>query len=135
MIKLGDTLDQMSLLKLINLENKVLDVFKMDIEGGERGVIRDMDMNYFCKYIKQFVIETHSNMKFNELVKLEQCFMLFFRSTRFFLGDRFDTPTWHRTEFQQDSYLLNLSIFKNEINLAELMFVNGELYFLNINFL
>lgn len=133
--KMNDKLDLMSLIKLAGLENKIVDVFKMDIEGEEKGVFADLDMAYACKYFKQFMFETHKNFMFNDLVKLEECFFLFHRHTRFFLKDDVGGPTGLRSEFQQDGFLLNLDLFKNETYLAEYMFVNGEFYFLNINFL
>ena len=133
--KIGDKLDLMSLLKLTGLENKVVDVVKIDIEGEEKGVIENLDMNYACKYFKQFLFETHKNCEFKDLVKLEECFILFHRHTRFFMGDKYNSTNGHISEFQQGSYMLNLGLFGNEINLAEFMFVTGEFYFLNVNFL
>ena len=75
------------------------------------------------------------NFKFKDLVKLEECFILFHRHTRFFMGDKYNSTNGHLSEFQQGFYMLNLGLFKSEINLAEFMFVNGEFYFLNVNFL
>ena len=133
--KLGDKLDLMSLLKLTGLENKVVDVIKIDIEGEEKGVIESLDINYACKYFKQIMFKTHKNCEFKDLVKLEECFILFHRHTRFFMGDKYNSTNGHLSEFQQGFYMLNLGLFKSEINLAEFMFVNGEFYFLNVNFL
>lgn len=131
---MGDKFDMISLIQLANLENKVIDVVKMDIEGDEKGVLMDLDMEYACEYFKQLLFETHGNFRFEDLVKLEECFFMFHRTTRFFINDVFNTPTGHRTEFQQDGFMLNLTRFGNEISLAEFMFVNGELYFVNKKF-
>lgn len=134
-LKLGDKLDFGSFLKLTNLENKVIDIVKMDVEGEEKQFIQSLDMNYACKYIKQFVLETHANFKFDELVKLEQCFYLYYRHTRFFIGDIYGQPTGGLSEFQNpNGYHLDLKRFGNEINLADFMFINGEMYFVNENF-
>ena len=80
------------------------------------------------------MFETHLNFRFNELVKLEECFFMFHRHTRFYIKDLLDTPTGLKTEFQQTNFSLNLSMFKDELYLAEYMFVNGEFYFVNKNF-
>jgi hypothetical protein len=134
-LKLGDMVDFKTALKLTQTENKVIDVLKMDVEGAEKRFIASLDMTYACKYIKQFVFETHANFNFTELVKLEECFFLFYRHTRFFTGDIHNTPTGVQTEFQnKNGYRLELKHFGNEINLAEFMFTSGELYFANRNF-
>jgi hypothetical protein len=39
--------------------NKVIDVWKMDIEGYERDVFEKLDIDYVCKYVKQLMFETH----------------------------------------------------------------------------
>jgi len=134
-IQIGTKLDLMSILKLIGLENKVIDIFKIDIEGEEKGVFEKLDMDYACKYFKQIMFETHKNFRFDELTKLEQCFFMFYRHTRFFIRDLPDQPTGPLTEFQQEAFKLDLSLFKNESYLAEYMFVNGEFYFANVNFI
>ena len=147
-VKMGDLLNFDELLKYINLENEIVDVLKMDIEGAEKSFLAHLNMSYACKYIKQFVLETHppaditkDNIKYESVLyllmrKLEECFLLFHRNTRFFIGDRHGTPTGHMTEFQNnDGFLLQLKSFKNEINLAQFMFNYGELYFINKNFL
>lgn len=134
-MKMGSIVDLKNILRLINLDNEVIDVFKMDIEGGEVGVFAEMDMSYACKYFKQIVVETHKNMRFWQLEKLEECFFLFYRHTRYFVNDQFGTPTGHRTEFQQKNYKLSLTIFHDELDMAEISFTSGELYFVNGNFL
>ncbi len=87
------TFDQ--ILKYTQLENKVIDVFKMDTEGVEDNILNTIDVNYLCKYVKQLYLENHvkdyktqSSLRFiRPLQKLESCFLLFKRDTRFF----FDT--------------------------------------------
>ena len=94
------------------------------------------------------VFETHppightvENFQYEEdlyplMRKLEECFLLFHRNTRFFIGDKHGTPTGHITEFQnEEGFLLQLKYFGNEISLAKFMFNYGELYFVNKNFL
>jgi hypothetical protein len=134
-LQLGDMLDFASMLKLTNMENKVIDLIKIDIEGNEKSFLRDLNMAYACKYIKQLSFETHANIRFNEMVKLEECFYLFHRDTRFFLTSM--SLAWGPiVEFHNPyGFKLDLKPFKNEMNLAEFMFANGELYFVNINFL
>ena len=95
-----------------------------------------MDVDYACKYIKQFMFETHKNFKFHELSKFEKCFRLFHRDARLFMKDFINFPTGTLTEFQNpDGFLLEIKPFQNEINLAEYLFVNGEFYFINLNFI
>lgn len=134
-LRFGSRLDFKSIMRLTGMENQILDIFKMDIEGEEKNVFDNFDMEYACKYIKQIIFETHKNFNFQNLVKLEECFYLFYRHTRFFIGDLFNQPTGILTEFQNPTgYKLNLALFGNETNLAEFMFVNGEIYFANENF-
>jgi hypothetical protein len=87
-----DTLE--NILELTNLQNKIIDVFKMDIEKAEINVLENLDLDYACKYYKQFVLETHpqtsseifSRYTYILLQKLNKCFLLFHRDTRFFKG-------------------------------------------------
>ena len=133
---MGDIIDLNTVLKLTNLVNKVVDVFKMDIEGPEKNVLADLDMSYACKYFKQLVFEAHKNFRFQEMAKLEECFMLFKRDTRFFDELFFDDRLGFLTEFQNPKgFNLKLQNYFNETYLAEVMFVSGELYFINRNFL
>ena len=86
-----------NIITLTNLNNKTIDVFKMDIEKGELNVMENLDMDYACKYFKQFVLETHvtesseifSRYAYQLMQKLHKCFLLFHRDTRFFKGNRF----------------------------------------------
>jgi hypothetical protein len=122
--------------KLTCLENQVVDVFKIDIEGGEKQVFDNMDVDYACKYIKQFMFETHKNFQFHELSKFEKCFRLFRRDPRLFMQDVLGSPTGVLSEYQNpNGFLLQIKLFKNELDLAEYLVVNGEFYFLNLNFL
>ncbi|CAF0957400.1 unnamed protein product [Brachionus calyciflorus] len=135
-LNLEDLLSLENILKITGLEDQIIDVFKMDIEGPEKGVIRDLDIDYACKYFKNFVFETHKNCKFKDLVKLEKCFRLFFRSTRFFSGDIYNNKNGRLIEYQNPrGWKLNIRDYKDEIFLSEFMFTNGELYFVNINFI
>jgi hypothetical protein len=134
-IKIGDMLTFDRILDLTATRDKIIDVFKIDIEGPEVGVLKTMDVDYFCKHVKQFVIETHENMPGNLLFKLEKCFYLFHRDPRFFI-DFPAGPTGVLTEWQRPKgFLLNLNRFKNENDLATVMYTMGELYFVNLNFL
>jgi hypothetical protein len=82
------TLDD--ILETTNNINKEIDILKMDIEGGESSIIFNLDIEYACKYFKQFIFETHpprlGEYPFRLLSKLEKCFSLFHRDTRFFKG-------------------------------------------------
>ena len=135
-MKISDLLDLESILELTGTKDKVIDVFKMDIEGPEKCFFDNLNMTYACKYFKQMVFETHMNMEFEELIKLEDCFYLFRRDTRFFEYFKKHPKLGYLTEFQApNGFRIDVAKFKNETNLAEFMFVNGELYFVNKNFL
>ena len=108
----------------------------MDIEGPEKDFFEGLNISYACKYFKQIVFETHKNFRFKDLVKLEECFRLFRRETRFFEELIYDNRLGYLTEFQSpNGYKLQLKTYFNETYLAEFMFVTGELYFINKNFL
>jgi hypothetical protein len=135
------TLDQ--ILDITKQRDKIIDVLKMDVEGAEKGFLEALDMNYACKYFKQFVFEGHfySNQKskiwatYKLIKKLELCFLLFHRDTRFFLRDTWG-ETGHMTEFQNpNEFKLEIKEYESELELALKMFINGELYFINKNFL
>lgn len=112
------------------------DVFKMDIEGPEKDVFAQLDMDYACKYFKQMVFETHKNMRFGDLVKLEQCFYLFRRDTRFFEYMVHHPQLGALSEFQApEGFKINVAAYGDEKNLADFMFATGELYFVNKNFI
>ncbi len=131
------------------LTNKIIDIFKMDIENGEWSVLINLDIDYACRYFKQIILETHTskldkrifqqNGKFDPLQvlrKLEQCFLLFHRDTRFYLPGKVGTYGFYETEFQNHKHFrLSLEEFENEIELINFMVTYGELYFLNKNFL
>ncbi len=123
------------ILDMTKTRNKIVDVFKIDIEGPEKGVIETMDIDYFCKYVKQFMIETHPGFPPDLIYKLERCFYLFHRDSRLFL-ESIRGPTGWLTEWQKTGgFSLNLSLFKNEVELSKFLFTKGELYFVNLNFL
>ena len=124
------------ILTYTQLHNKQIDVLKMDIENYEWEFFHTIDMDYMCEYVKQFVLETHpaqipAYKHVNALRKLEKCFRLFHRDTRFYSEDGF-----LKTEFQEPiEYLVPLRKYKTEISLIDYMVSMGELYFVNINFL
>jgi len=134
------------ILEYTQLTNKTIDVFKMDIEYNEWNVLMTLDMEYACKYIKQFMLETHparilstdQRRDFNSLKllrRLEKCFLLFHRDTRFFQQYKKEYG-FYVTEFQDHkNYKLDLNEFENEIDLVNFMFIYGELYFVNKKFL
>jgi len=115
----------------------------MDTEEAEINFLKTLDMNYACKYFKQFVLETHfySNQKkeiwkaYKLMKKLEVCFSLFHRDTRFFVYDTWG-DTGHMSEFQNPNlFKLEMKEYESELELALKMFTTGELYFINRNFL
>ena len=136
------------ILDYTKLTNKVIDVFKMDIENSEWSFLISFDMNYACKYIKQFMLETHTakidvnvynrNKKFNpltELRKLEKCFSLFHRDTRFYQHNAIGPYGFWETEFQANKrFKLDLSDFASDVDLIDYIVTFGELYFVNENF-
>jgi hypothetical protein len=133
-LKFKDMLNFNQILDMTNSRNKVIDVFKIDVEGAETGVLETLDMDYFCRYVKQFVIETHSEATSELLYKLEKCFYLFHRDSRLFLQYRVG-PTGYLTEWQlPDGFMLNMSLFRDEVDMARSLFTKGELYFVNLNF-
>ena len=125
-----------------HLSEKVIDVFKIDTEGSEIGVIESLNMDYACKYFKQFILETHPVYSSSDrentyhilklLRKLEACFLLFHRDPRFLRGSGLDDGL---IEFQSKDFKLDLSSYKNEQELMGYMMTFGELYFLNKHFL
>ena len=89
--KIGWMATLTDILAMTSLVNQTIDILKIDIEGGEASIIFNLDMDYACKYFKQFAFETHppklGKYPFQLLSKLEKCFSLFHRDTRFFKGD------------------------------------------------
>jgi hypothetical protein len=135
-LAMGNSLLLNNVLKLTNMEKKVIDIFKMDVEGNENAVLFGLDMAFACQYIKQIMFETHQSVKFHVIQRLEECFLLFHRDTRFFQLGHEHPLNGPLTEFTDpDGFKLELKQFKNELHLAEFMFINGEFYFLNRNFL
>jgi hypothetical protein len=140
-LKTQDIIGLNDILKLTNLLNKQIDIVKIDIEGAEELFFQDLNIDYACKYFKQMMMETHVLESGNDterqknflkdLRKLEQCFLLFHRDTRFFLGERFG-PTGYMSEFQlKSSFVFNTTYFQDEYFIANYIFSMGELYFVN----
>ena len=68
------------------------------------------------------------------LKKLEKCFVLYHRDTRFYREDASEPYGFWKTEFQEQIiYQILLADYKTE-KLFDFMFTYGELYFVNINF-
>jgi hypothetical protein len=129
----------------------VIDIFKMDIEGPEWRVLETMDIDYACRYFKQILFETHivdensaltytiKNTELNfknyqAIKKLEKCFLLFHRDTRFY--NSISTPeNGCLTEFQKSHPIDVRNYGKNELELLAYIVSMGELYFVNKNFL
>ncbi len=129
-----DTYDH--ILDYINLKGKIIDVFKIDTEGAEWESFPDImskDPSLLCNYVKQIAIETHSWLynhthNYQVIQSLEKCFRLFRRDHRFYIS-------LGLTEWQMSSFNLDLKKFKDEVELAKVLFTYGELYFINTNFL
>jgi hypothetical protein len=139
-------LDQ--ILNYTELNNKVIDIFKMDIENGEWDFFLNLNVDYLCKYVKQFVLETHTpeivpnvkSVKLKEALKLmrdlEKCFLLFHRDTRFFKEGKIGKYGFWKTEFQEPKeYKIPLIEYKDELHIIDFMVTYGELYFVNKEFL
>jgi hypothetical protein len=138
-LKINSFLNFDEILELTGKKNQVIDIFKMDIEGAEKSIFETIDMHYFCKYVKQFALETHPEMRKEArrlMAKLEKCFYLYYRDTRFYMHEKFG-PTGFMTEFQlkSENVSIELASFRDEIEMADYMFTMGELYFVNLNFL
>ncbi len=134
------------ILKYTKLEYEIIDVLKMDIENSEWDVLRDINVDYLCKYVKQFMLETHivnreikigmSKSFFNQLKILEKCFLLFRRDTRFYQERIFYKNNMLKTEFQPPrTYKISLDQFLDENDIIDFMVTYGELYFINGNFI
>jgi hypothetical protein len=138
-LKMKDLITFEQVLDLTALRGQMIDVLKIDIEGAEQNVLERIDTEYLCGHVKQFLLETHASLRkvaVRLLMKLEKCFYLFQRNTRFFFHTLRRKDGAAITEFESpDGYLLQLSHFKDEIELAWYMLTMGELYFVNLNFL
>lgn len=138
--KIGGMNTLENILEMTGLRYKVIDMFKMDIERGEVDVLENFDIDYACKYYKQFALETHpeSNLDtymYRLLTKLDKCFLLFHRQTRFYRGDTW-AETGHKTEYQNpNGWSFNIKDYKDEITLATFILSMGELYFVNKNYI
>jgi hypothetical protein len=126
------------MLELTGQKNKVVDIFKMDIEDSEKGVLEHLDMDYMCKYVKQFMLEIHIKHRkiARELMsRLERCFYLFHRDTRFYMHEG-DGPTGYMSEFQlRGNVAIEIRHFQDDLDMVDFIFNMGELYFVNLNFL
>ena len=126
-----------NILNYLKLNERVIDMLKIDIEGNEWEALVDiMDTNpkQLCKYVKQMAIETHSRFNLHEtnfriIKSIEVCFRLYKRDHRFYLTNS------NKSEWQLGNFSLPLSKYKDEIELARALFLYGELYFINKNFL
>ena len=108
-----------SIMQQIDLKHRIIDVVKINVRNDvEKTILTSLDMSYACKYFKQLIIRTNSNVRFNDLVGLEECFFLSHRQTRL-----------------TNSSCLNQDDFNDELDLAEYLFVNGELSFVNCKYL
>jgi hypothetical protein len=119
-------------------ENKLIDVIKIDIEKAEWIIFEDdFDIDYLCKNVKQFIIETHpiqsdpgiNIFHYNNLKKLERCFMLYHRITKVF-----DHGFQNKNKKNQQ-IKINLNQFKDELDVIDYILTFGRLYFLNKNFI
>ena len=116
----------------------MIDVFKMDIESAEWNIFQQMNMDYACEYFKQLHFETHrrslglQNLKI--LRKLDKCFLLFRRDTRFFTPIA-STDLGPLTEFQVDNPINVRKYGQDGTELAAYILSTGEFYFVNKNFL
>ena len=143
--KIGELTTLGRAIERVGLANKTIDVIKMDIEKHEWFVLADVDMDYMCKHVKQFVMETHPEYVWPDVPiklttrersvelmrRLEKCFRLFHRDTRFFIENGFE-----KTEFQEPrTFNINTGVFLSETKLIEFMVTFGELYFINKNFI
>ena len=120
----------------------------MDIENGEWEFLVNLDVDYMCKYVKQFMLETHTpqvnpnvfNLNLEQALrvmrKLERCFLLYHRDTRFYRDFGQGTYAVWKTEFQEPiTYKIDLNEFKSELKIIDFMVTYGELYFVNKEFL
>jgi hypothetical protein len=59
LIKKGEMATIEQIFELTGTKNKVVDIWKMDIEGYKRPLFENLDVDYVCKYVKQLMFETH----------------------------------------------------------------------------
>ena len=134
------TFDQ--ILNYTKLYGKIIDIVKMDVERSEYVVMQELDIDYWCKYVKQFLVETHPpesrvgvSMQWLKIMRrLEKCFLLFHRDTRF---SRENTVAYGniQSDFQPPrAYKVDLNEYRDENDLIDYMVAFGELYFVNSNF-
>jgi hypothetical protein len=141
-LKISSMIGLMDTLRYTNLINTQIDIFKIDIEGAELHVFEELDIDYACMYFKQILMETHLphvEKIWKALRRLEKCFLLFLRNTRFYKEREIKNRkgnTGHMTEFQgQYDFTFKTSFFRDEIFTVNYLFSIGELHFVNKNFL
>ena len=131
------------------LNGKVIDIFKMDIESGEWDFLLHLDLVFMCKHVKQFMLETHTpeitpatvfslnwTEALNVMRKLEKCFLLFHRDTRFYRDNRNGAYGFWKSEFQEPFvHKIDVNEFKSELKIIDFVVTYGELYFVNKKFL
>jgi hypothetical protein len=143
--KIGSLATFDEILDYTKLRDQLVDIIKMDIEYAEWNVLKTIDIDYLCTFVKQFLIETHpsgwksvpgTNTNYLKLLQnLEKCFLLFHRDTRFFFEKtgRYGFP---KTEFQEPrTYKIDLNDFKDEKDMIDYLVTFGELYYVNEKFL
>ncbi len=144
-----------NIIDFIGMSNKTIDLLKLDIAGVEWEFLRTLDIEYACKNIKQLIVDTHPLVKEKRtkhlglIKKLEKCFLLFHRSSIFLQKDL----VAERAE--EEKRLLNvkgqrmgtkpvdskshklheLTLYDNEIDIINHLFLYGRLYFVNKHFL
>jgi len=127
------------ILKLIELEDEPIDLIRMDIDGVEWKFLDSLSMEYACRFVKQLVLVTHpvKDLKTHDsivaLKKLEKCFRLFHRKSRFF--DKGVSLTPEKKAPRAPYVEKEVSVFDNELSLVNYLFAYGQLSFVNKNFL
>ena len=121
--------------------NKTIDVLKLDLAGGEWDFIKHLDIEYVCNHVKQIIVETQPfgrHDSFDTLRRIQKCFSLFYRKSRFSQSERYAPYGNHNLNVNTRNSLYNMQrLIEKETreNLINYLFLYGELYFANINFL
>ena len=127
------------ILNQVEMGNQTIDVLQMDIKGAEWDFIESFDINYACKYIKQFVLKTHPlrhtrpSNRLRIFRRLENCFALYKRNSRLF--DNGPKKKINLKEILPGYKVDEVLSSNNEIDLIDYLFLYGELSFVNKNFL
>ncbi len=123
------------------MKNKTIDVLKLDLAGGEWDFIKNLDIEYACIHVKQIIVETQPfgrQDSFDILRKIQKCFSLFYRKSRFRKNEKYVPFGNHKLNVNTRNSLYNMQrVIEKETqeNLISYLFLYGELYFANINFL